>query len=34
MIATTLFLAMLALSRVWDAAVFFQALQDAINLNV
>jgi hypothetical protein len=34
MIATTLFLALLAVSRVWDAGVFFQALQEAMNLNV
>lgn len=34
MIATTVFLAALALSRVWDSAVFLQALQENLNLNV
>jgi hypothetical protein len=34
MIATTLFLALLALSRVWDSAVFFQALQGVLSLDV
>lgn len=34
MIATTLFLAALALSRFWDSAVFFQALQGGLNPDV
>ena len=34
MIATTLFVAALALSQVWDSAVYHQALQDILNSNV
>jgi hypothetical protein len=34
MIAVTLFLAVLALSRVWDSAIFFQALQGVMSANV
>ena len=34
MIATTLFLSLLALSQFWDSAVFFRALQGAWSLDV
>jgi hypothetical protein len=34
MIATALFLAALALSRVWDSAVFFQALKGRLSPDV
>jgi hypothetical protein len=34
MIATTLFVAALALSRVWDSAVYLQGLQGVLNLDV
>ena len=34
MIATTLFVAALALSRVWDSAVYLQGLRGVLNLDV
>jgi hypothetical protein len=34
MIATTLFLVLLALSQFWDSGIFFQALREAMNCNV
>jgi hypothetical protein len=34
MIATTIFVAALAISRAWDGAVFLQALQRALNADV
>jgi len=34
MIATTLFVAALALSRVWDSAVYLQGLGGVLNLDV
>jgi hypothetical protein len=33
-IATTLFVTALAFSQVWDSTIYYQALQDALNLNV
>jgi hypothetical protein len=32
MLATTLLIAALALSQVWDSAVYFRALEDAVAL--
>jgi hypothetical protein len=34
MIATTLLLSALALSRVWDSAIYLQGLQGLLNLDV
>lgn len=34
MIATTLFAAALAFSRVWDSAIYLQGLQGVLNLDV
>ena len=34
MIATTLFVAALALSRAWDSAVYLQGLERVLNLDV
>jgi hypothetical protein len=34
MIATTLFVVALAISQVWDGAVFLQALERALTANV
>jgi hypothetical protein len=34
LIATTLFVAALALSRVWDSAVYLQGLGGVLNLDV
>jgi hypothetical protein len=34
MIATTLMVAALALARVWDSGIYFQALQGVLNLDM
>ena len=34
MIASSLLIAMLALSRVWDSAVYFRGLQEVLSLDV
>ncbi len=34
MIATTVFVAALALSRVWDSAIYLQGLQGVLNLDI
>lgn len=33
-IATTLFVTALAFSQFWDSTIYYQALQNALNLNV